>query len=371
LGIPAVVAAGAEVLDVADGTEMIVDGAAGTVLIDPSLQTIDAYRAKADALAASEAAARSRAQEAAATTDGVVIAVAANIGSLSDLAAVAASGADSVGLLRTEFFFIERAQPPSASEQESQYRRIAEGVGGRRLTIRTLDAGGDKPLGYLTIPPEGNPFLGLRGIRLSLRHPEVLQQQLTAIVRVAGDHPVSVMFPMVTSVAELEEALAALEAVCDEQGGRPGQLEVGMMVEVPAVAANAAAFTPRVDFVSIGTNDLAQYALAAERGNQYVAHLADALDPGVLRLIQGVVVASGDDTRVAVCGELAADLAAVSVLVGLGVDELSVNRFAVPGVKDEVRQWSRADAVALAAEAIALDSAAAVRRTVAEWRRGR
>jgi phosphocarrier protein FPr len=365
LGIPAVVGAGEAVLDVADGTEMIVAGTTGNVLIDPSAETVRTYRAEAEQLAAASAATRSRAREPAATTDGTVIEVATNIAAISDVPGVVASGADAVGVLRTEFLFIDRAQPPTAAEQEAQYRHIAAGIGGRRLTIRTLDAGGDKPLDYLRTPREGNPFLGLRGIRLSLCHPELLREQLTAAVRVAQDHPISVMFPMVTAVAELDQALAMLAEVCGDNGGRPEGLEVGMMVEVPAVALNAAAFTRRVDFVSIGTNDLAQYALAAERGNQHVAHLADALDPGLLRLIESVAAAAGTDTRVAVCGELAADLAAVPVLIGLGVGELSVTRLAVPAVKDEVRKWSQVDAASLAAEVMDLESAAEVRSDIA------
>lgn len=368
LDIPTVVAAGNAVLEVADGTEMIVDGAAGIVLVDPPLATVEVYHDQAEQQAAAATAARRREHEAAVTTDGVVIEVAANAGSTADVAAVGASGADAVGVLRTEFFFINRAQPPTAAEQEAEYRWIADKLGGRRLTIRTLDGGADKPLNYLPMPQEDNPFLGIRGIRLSLLHPELFEQQLAAAVRVARDHPVSVMFPMITAVTELEQALAALDRVCIEEGGRPEQLEAGMMIEVPAVAANAAAFTSKVDFVSIGTNDLAQYALAAERGNENVAHLADALDPGLLRLIQSVVAAAGD-TKVAVCGELAADLTAVPVLVGLGVEELSVTRSAVPWVKETVRQWSQADAAALAGEAMTLDSAAAVRTAVAEWRK--
>ncbi len=367
LGIPAVVAAGNSVLDIADGTEMVIDGSEGTVLIDPPAATLEHYRSEQRRQTAAAAAAHSRAHQPAVTTDGATIEVAANIGSAADVAAVAASGADAVGVLRTEFFFINRTEPPTPGEQEAEYRRIAEAIGGRRLTIRTLDVGGDKPIGYIPIPHEDNPFLGVRGIRLSLLHPELLRQQLHAIVGVARDHPISVMFPMVTAVAELEQALAALDEAYAAQGGRPEQLEVGIMVEVPAVAANAAAFTSRVDFVSIGTNDLAQYSLAAERGNEQVAHLADALDPGVLRLMQRVTAVAGP-TKVAVCGKLAADLAAVPLLVGLGVDELSVTRFAVAAVKDEVRLWAQVDAKALVAEALALESAAEVRGLVGKRR---
>lgn len=363
LGIPAVVAAGNAVLEVADGIEMVIDGTDGTLMIDPSAPTVEEYRVKAQQEAAAAEAARRRAHDPAVTTDGVVIEVAANIGSNADVAGVAASGADAVGVLRTEFFFINRTQPPTSSEQEAAYRCIAEAIAGRRLTVRTLDVGGDKQIGYIPMAHEDNPFLGIRGIRLSLLHPELFQQQLTAIVRVARDHPISVMFPMITAVAELEQALAALDAVYAAHGGRPKQLEVGMMVEVPAVATNAAAFTRRVDFVSIGTNDLTQYALAVERGNERVAYLADALDPGVLRLIQSVTAVAGD-TRVAVCGELASDLTAVPLLIGLGVDELSVAGVALPGVKDEIRRWSQEDAASLAAEAVELESAAAVRTLV-------
>jgi len=365
LGIPAVVAAGRELLDVPDGTELVIDGSDGTLLIAPSPETTRSYRVKAEKYAAAVAAAQAHAHEPAVTTDGTVIEVGANVTAAGDTAAVAAGGADSLALLRTEFFFIDRTHPPSVTEQERQYRRIAEAAGGRRLTIRTLDLGGDKPVDYLPIPEEGNPFLGLRGVRLSLLHPQLLREQLTAIVRVARDHPIAVMFPMVTSVGELEALRDELEAVSRAERCRPDQLEMGIMVEVPAVAANAAVFTSRVDFVSIGTNDLAQYALAVERGNPNVAHLGDGLDPGMLRLIASVASAAGDHTRVAVCGELASDLVAIPLLVGLGVHELDVTRFALPRVKDEIRRWARSDAAELAAAAMALDSAAAVRALVA------
>jgi phosphoenolpyruvate-protein phosphotransferase/dihydroxyacetone kinase phosphotransfer subunit len=364
LGIPAVVAAGNDVLDIAAGTELIVDGTAGTVLVDPSPATVDDYRARATQMATADSEASGRAQQPAVTSDGVVISVAANIGPVSDALIAVAGGADAIGVLRTEFLFLERTDPPSVAEQEAEYRRIAEALGGRRLTIRTLDVGGDKPIDYLPLPQEANPFLGIRGIRVSLRHPELLHAQLTAAVQVASDHPVSVLFPMVATVAELDETLAIVDTVYGEQGGRPADFEVGIMVEVPAVAANAAVFARRVDFFSIGTNDLAQYALAAERGNPSVAGLSDALDPGVLRLLTSVVAGAGDSTKVAVCGEIAADLTAVPVLIGLGVDELSVTPYAVPRVKDEVRRWSKADAVVLAAEVIDLESAGAVRAAV-------
>lgn len=367
LGIPAVVAAGNGVLEIDDGTEMIIDGSDGTVLAAPDRDVADDYRARAEALAAKQAEARTRAHEPAITIDGVTIEVAVNMGASTDVPAVIAGGADSIGLVRTEFLFLDRSEAPTAAEQEQEYRNIADGIGELPLTIRTLDVGGDKPLSYLPLPQETNPFLGVRGIRLTLEEPQLFREQLTAIARLAVDRPVAVLFPMVTAVAELEEALGLLGEVCAAVGADRDRIGVGMMVEVPAVAANAAAFASQVDFLSIGTNDLTQYALATERGNPTVAHLSDALDPGVLRLVRDVVEQSGD-AKVAVCGEIASDLDAVPLLVGLGVDELSVTPPAVPAVKDEVRQWSAAAAAQLATAALTLDSAAAVREAVSRAR---
>ncbi len=368
LGLPAVVAAGRDILDVPDGTTLIVDGTVGTILIDPAPEVVASYEEKATKLAEQKKAALGRATQPAATTDGVHLEIMANIGSVADVGGVVASGGDGVGLLRSEFLFLDRSDAPTTDEQEDEYRQIAAGLEGRRLTIRTLDIGGDKPLRYLPQPAEANPFLGLRGIRLSLANEDLFRSQLTAILRVAIDSPISVMFPMISTVNELGAAIAIVDEVAASSGGRPPGFEVGMMVEVPAVATNAAAFTPLVDFVSIGTNDLTQYTMAAERGNQAVAHLADPLDPAVLQLIARVVAAAGGKTRVAVCGEAAADVEVVPVLLGLGVDELSVTPFAIPTVKDEVRSWSGADARQLAQEAVGAGSAAEVRGLVGKMR---
>ena len=235
-----------------------------------------------------------------------------------------ASGADLAGLVRTEFLFLGRAQAPDVDEQEKAYRGLAEALGGRRLTLRTLDVGGDKPLDYVAMPPEANPFLGVRGLRLSLARPALLADQLLAIVRTAHATPVSLMFPMVSTVAELVEARRMLDAAIAAEGqGEPAGLQVGIMVEVPATALKTAAFAPYVDFFSIGTNDLTQYALAAERGNHAVAALGDPYDPGVLGSWRASATARAG-ALVAVCGELAADERAAALLVGLGVRELSV-----------------------------------------------
>jgi phosphocarrier protein FPr len=249
------------------------------------------------------------------------------------------------------------------------YSRIAEALEGRPLVLRTLDVGADKPLPYVPTQPEANPFLGVRGIRLTLARPELLETQLRAALRTAAEHPLKLMFPMVATLEEYRHARAALERARDEleQAGSavPGKLEVGVMVEVPATALTAEAFAPEVDFFSLGTNDLTQYTMAAERGNASVAGLADGLHPAVLRLIRLVAEAASRHERwVGVCGELASDPVAVPVLVGLGVTELSASVAAIPAVKQAVRGVDSNAARRLAEEALGLASAAEVRALV-------
>jgi phosphocarrier protein FPr len=361
-GVPAVVAAGPAVLDVADGTPIVVDGAAGELVVDPAPEVLAAFRERAAAQAERESQARGQAAAPAVTRDGVSVLVGANVGSPADAAQAAASGADLVGLLRTEFLFLGRAEAPDVDEQEAAYREVAAALGGRRITLRTLDVGGDKPLPYLPLPAEANPFLGMRGIRLAEGFPGLLADQLLAAVRVAHETPMSVMFPMVATLDELVAARRALDAAIAADGrGTPPGLQVGIMVEVPATALKAAAFVPHVDFFSIGTNDLTQYALAAERGNPAVAALADPLDPGVLRLVDAVCRAAGEQALVAVCGEAAADPLAAELLVGLGVRELSTAPPAVPATKQTVRELDASQAAQRAAEALTADGPAAVR----------
>jgi phosphocarrier protein FPr len=295
----------------------------------------------------------------------VRIDVVANIASLGEAVEAIRHGADGVGLLRTEFLFLDRAEPPSEDEQLEIYSSIAEALEGRRLTVRTLDAGGDKPVTYLPSNAEANPFLGCRGLRLSLRHPEVFAPQLRALVRLGMQHPVTVLFPMVTTVDELRAARAQLRQAAADVGCRPGQLpaafEVGAMAEVPAFALRAAAAVPLVDLISVGSNDLTQYTTAAERGNASVAALADALDPAVLRLVAGITRAAASGRRVAVCGEIAADPGAAALLIGLGVRDLSMNPASIPEIKDVVRSLSIPTAQHLADLAVQRDSAASVR----------
>ncbi|MGW4249843.1 phosphoenolpyruvate--protein phosphotransferase, partial [Nocardia sp. NPDC004722] len=324
-GIPAIVGAGPEILAVPEGTVVAFNGATGRLLVDPDPDSRAEFDRAARQQSRQRAAAAAAAAQPARTIDGKLIHIAANIGEVADAGAAVRGGADMAGLVRTEFLFMARDHAPSIDEQERTYRAIAEAFDGRRIVLRTLDVGGDKPLPYIAQPPEANPFLGVRGIRLALARPQLLRDQLTAICRVAADHTVSVMFPMVTQLSEL---LAARQ-ILDEVALPSATPEVGIMVEVPATAAKTAAFAPHVDFFSIGTNDLVQYALAAERGNNAVAALADALDPGVLRLVDMVCRDAGS-ARVAVCGEAAADPTVIPLLLGLGVDELSVAPPVIP-----------------------------------------
>ena len=370
LGIPAVTGLGPAVLAVADGTTLLVDGGAGTVVADPSPEEIAAHEARAEEARAAGARAAAHAHEPARTRDGCEVEVAANIGAPGDLEAAVAGGADAVGLLRTEFLFLGRGDAPGEEEQHRVYAEAVRALGGRRLVLRTLDAGADKPLAYLPLPPEDNPFLGVRGIRLSLARPQMLTAQLRAALRAAAEGPVSVMFPMISERAELVAARGLLDAAAAAlraEGVPAGEVEVGAMVEVPAAALLTDVIAPEVDFLSIGTNDLVQYTMAAERGNAGVAGLSDPLHPAVLRLIARVATAGGArGCRVAVCGEAASDLAAVPVLVGLGVDELSVAPRRVAAVKERVRELSMPAVRAIAQAALDLPDAAAVRRLVAD-----
>jgi multiphosphoryl transfer protein len=362
-GIPAIVGAGAGVLAVRDGTLLALDGSSGELAVDPGADALERFRALADEQARARARDLSRASESAITRDGIHVEVAANIGSVGDARAAFAAGADGAGLVRTEFLFLGRDRAPSVNEQEAEYLALADAIGGRSITLRTLDVGGDKPLPYVIAAPEQNPFLGRRGIRLALEQRELLTEQLEAICRTARSTPTSVMFPMVSTVQELLDATSVLRAAAGAEGMPPG-LRIGMMVEVPAAALKIETFLPHLDFVSIGTNDLTQYTLAAERGNPAVAALSDALDPGVLQLIAQTCAAARGRVPVAVCGEAASDATAVAILLGLGVTELSVAPAAVPRIKTLVRGLDLTQCVTLAEKALTLRNANDVRQLV-------
>jgi phosphocarrier protein FPr len=366
LGIPAVVGIGAGILGLSEGTLLIVDGDAGRVWSHPDPALAAAYARSTEAARLAQAEALAASALPAVTRDGRAVGVVANIGLPADALRAVEAGAEGVGLFRTEFLFIDRRTPPDEDEQFEAYRTAAAALGDWPLTIRTLDVGGDKPLAYLGLEAEANPFLGWRAIRLCLDRPDLFRTQLQAIVRVAKEFPVKVMFPMIATLSEWRRARALLQEACGEierRGGAvPKRIEVGIMVEVPAAALQAARFAEEVDFFSVGTNDLAQYTLAAERGNPRVAKLADAFQPAVLQLIQRVVeTAHACGKWVGVCGELAGDPLAVPLLVGLGVDQLSMNPPAVPRAKQIIRALDYASARTLALAAVELDTPEAVR----------
>ncbi|CDO27480.1 phosphoenolpyruvate--protein phosphotransferase [Mycolicibacterium porcinum] len=361
-GIPVVVGAGAAVLTIPEGTTVAVDGTRGEFIVDPPEDVRSDFQARIEASAQQQRKARTRAAEPAVTRDGVTIGVGANIASLDDARAAASHGADFAGLVRTEFLFLGRRQAPDTEEQLAVYRKIADSLDGHRITLRTLDVGGDKPLEFLPTPTEMNPYLGMRGIRLSLAHPKLLSDQLLAMARLAQQTPVSIMFPMVSTLDELFAARRLLDDAIGRTGPRPpAGLQVGIMVEVPAVALKSAAFASHVDFMSIGTNDLTQYALAADRNNDAVAAIGDAFDPGLLRLIAETCRGAAGRASVSVCGELAADHRAAALLVGLGVNALSVAPPAVPATKETVRALDLERAGRAALAALVADGPSAVR----------
>jgi phosphoenolpyruvate-protein phosphotransferase/dihydroxyacetone kinase phosphotransfer subunit len=363
-GIP-ILTGVAEAGAVVSGELVAFDSRAPEFIVDPDAETRARYEALVASREAQRQAALAAAFEPAVTKDGTTIAVLANVASAAEAAVAAAMGAEGAGLVRTEVLFGASRSAPTVDEQLEAFLAIGAALGGQPITVRTWDVGGDKPLPYLPQPHEANPFLGERGLRLSRRDPSTLHDQLVAVCRAARETAVKVMFPMVTTVAEVEWALDELDRAATAAGGRPDGLQVGIMIEVPAAALRVSWLADRLDFVSIGTNDLTQYTLAAERGNGAVAALADSVDPAVLHLIAKVAAEVPDRVDVAVCGDLASQLAAIELLVGCGVDELSVVAPAVPGVKERVRGLSRTDAAKVALRAVTLGSADDVRALLA------
>jgi phosphocarrier protein FPr len=295
----------------------------------------------------------------------------ANVSSPLEAAAAAAAGSDGIGLVRTELLFLGRNTPPTVDEQRATYARIRAPLDDRPIVFRTLDIGGDKPAPWQTGPPEANPALGIRGIRLSQREPGLLDDQLRALVEAAGDSELRVMVPMVAAREELDAVRARLDRVvadvADATGIRPSAVRLGVMIEVPSAAVMADAFADAADFLSIGTNDLVQYALAADRTNPALADLASPLQPAILRLIDGVVQAARLHGRhVAVCGEAAGDPSVIPLLVGLGVDELSVTPGAIASVRERLAGLDPHACEALARRALRAGSLTEVRALLGE-----
>ncbi|MFC7009270.1 phosphoenolpyruvate--protein phosphotransferase [Halalkalicoccus salilacus] len=349
LGLPAVVGVGDDLQDIEEGAELVVDGEAGEVIADPD----ESVRERAATIREVEIR-----REPVETADGRGIEVAANLGTLAELEGAVEHGADGVGLFRTEFLFLDRESPPDEDEQYETYREALSAFPDGRVVVRTLDVGGDKPIPYLDLPESENPFLGERGIRRSLGpDSELFGSQLRALLRAAaGEGSLAVMFPLVSTVEELESAIEAVERVADDlerEGVEHAVPELGVMVETPGAVFVAEELAARVDFLSIGTNDLAQYVMAAARDDDRVADLHDPLHPPVLRAIaRSVEAAHANDAWIGMCGEMAGDPALTELLVGLGLDELSMSAVTIPDVKAGVAESETDAAAALAKEAL-------------------
>jgi phosphocarrier protein FPr len=368
MAIAAIAAIELRALDIPDGTLVVLDGDKGELRLAPSEREVDQIKVMQKQAADTRAVELAEAMNPAVTTDNHTIKVVGNIGGVSDAQEVPSLGGEGVGLLRSEFLFLQRTVAPSEEEQEAMYVAIAKILGPERdLVVRTLDVGGDKPLAYLPIPMEINPFLGVRGIRLNLLGQNLFRSQVRSIMKAASFTKLHIMFPMVTSVTELREAK---EIVMEEKKkmGLTEPVHIGIMVEVPAAAVMADGLAREADFFSIGTNDLTQYTLAIDRGHPKLAAMADALHPAVLRLIEQTVNGAHRQGKwVGVCGGLASEILAVPVLIGLGVDELSVSVSSIPAVKAAVRRHSLSACRALVTDILPMLTAAEVRKTLQDF----
>jgi phosphocarrier protein FPr/phosphocarrier protein len=360
LGIPAICGIDEEALQLANDTLVVLDGTHGSLRRNPSAGELEQARERIGRQTAKREEEKLAASKLAMTADGHRVEVVANIRNAQEARDAVLAGAEGVGLLRSEFLFDNRDTAPSEDEQAAQYCAVAEALGRERpLVVRTLDVGGDKPLSYLPLPEEDNPFLGLRGIRVSLDRPDIFRTQLRAILRAASIGNLHVMFPM---VAAIEEVRAARKILLEEAGDRASSVKIGVMIEVPSAALIAEPLAREVDFFSIGTNDLTQYTLAMDRGHPKLARQADALHPAVLRLIGMTVDGAHKHGKwVGVCGGIASDAMAVPVLVGLGIDELSVSIPAVGSIKAQLARITMDEARKLAASVLQLGTAAEVR----------
>lgn len=360
-GIPALVALGPAVQQIPEGTPLILDAEAARLHVDPGEGRLEAAREQIARIAERRARERQAAQRECRTADGTRIEVFANLGSLADTQPAVRNGAEGCGLLRTEFLFLERRDAPSEAEQRAEYQRIAHALAGRPLTIRTLDIGGDKPIPYLPLPGEDNPALGLRGVRTSLWRMDLLDEQLRAVLAVEPVGQCRLLLPMVTDLAEIQAVRGRIAEAC-RRIGRRAPIELGVMIETPASALMADVLARDVEFFSIGTNDLTQYTLAMDRGHPQLAARLDALHPAVLGLIgRTAEAARAARRRTAVCGAIASDPAAVPILIGLGVHELSCVPRAIPRLKALIGQLTLEQCRMLAREALAQTSAEAVR----------
>jgi phosphocarrier protein FPr len=360
LGLPAIVGAGASILEIATGTNCILDGESGKLYLKPSEADLATARGLQEKLQHIQDTANVTRFEAATTTDGHRIEVSANINRAADAPPAIEAGAEGVGLMRTEFLFLGQNAAPNEDEQFEAYRAMTQALGGRPLIIRTLDIGGDKEVPYLNLPKEDNSFLGVRGIRLCLARPDLFIPQLRAIYRATAYGQIQIMFPMIATLEDWEQAKAITEQVRQEL--KAPKVPIGIMIEVPSAAILADQFAKEVDFFSIGTNDLTQYTLAMDRLHPQLAKQADGLHPAVLRMIDLTVQAANKAGKwVGVCGGVAGDPKGAAILTGLGVSELSLSIPSIAAIKAHIRSLSFTQMQELAQQALQCRTAAKVR----------
>ncbi len=359
LRIPAVVGAEDVTSTIKNGDMVIVDGLHGDIIVDPSQAQIDEYQAKTDSFEKERAEWAKLVDAPSVSKDGQHFEIAANIGTPDDVADALKQGADGVGLFRSEFLYMSSDHLPTEDEQFEAYKKAVVGMQGKPVVVRTLDIGGDKPLNYLPLPEEMNPFLGYRAIRICLHRPDIFKTQLRALIRASEFGPVEIMFPMIATLAELRQAKAIYQECKDElQKDHPGlgdNVKIGMMIEVPLAALYADQLAKEVDFFSIGTNDLIQYCFAADRGNDAVSYLYQPLNPAFLRLIKHVIdAAHANNTKAAMCGEMAGDQLAMPLLLGMGLDEYSMSASSILRTRSMMKNLDTKECAKWASDAINL-----------------
>ncbi|MEM1503155.1 phosphoenolpyruvate--protein phosphotransferase [Domibacillus sp. 8LH] len=362
LEIPAVVGTKNATTDIQNGDMIIIDGLQGEVHINPTEEVAAEYKKRAEAYAQQKAEWAKLVNEQTVTADGRHVELAANIGTPADLEGVKANGGEGVGLYRTEFLYMGRDNLPTEEEQFESYKAVLEGMEGKPVVVRTLDIGGDKELPYLNLPHEMNPFLGFRAIRLCLEEQDIFRTQLRALLRASIYGNLKIMFPMIATVNEFRQAKAVLleeRTKLEAEGVSVAEhIELGIMVEIPSTAVIADLFAKEVDFFSIGTNDLIQYTMAADRMNERVSYLYQPYNPSILRLVKMVIEAAHKEGKWAgMCGEMAGDETAIPLLLGLGLDEFSMSATSILKARAQMKHLSKADMEELAAKAIEMSTA--------------
>ena len=374
LEIPAIVGTGDATTSIKDGDTIIVDGNTGDIIIDPSDDEIKQYEAEAAKFAAEQAEWKSLKDAKTVSADGKHFDIAANVGTPDDLDGVLDNGGEAIGLFRSEFLYMNSSELPTEDEQFEAYKKVAEGMNGKQVVVRTMDIGGDKHLPYLPLPEEMNPFLGYRAIRISLSQQDIFRTQLRALLRASNYGKIAIMFPMIATVNEFKQA----RAIYDEErqkmidAGQPvaDNIEVGMMMEIPAAVIIADKLAKYADFFSIGTNDLIQYTFAADRGNEHVSYLYQPYNPSLLRLIKQVIdTAHAEGKWAGMCGEMAGDQIAVPILMGLGLDEFSMSATSMLQTRSLMKRLNTAEVKTLADKALELETNEEVQKLVEDSRK--